>query len=154
MIPRGWPYGQVASLAGLPGGARRVGRFLSQLPAERVFRGIASSTRPAASHCRPVRANGDSVLCCAPGIAFTRRSHLVGRFGWQPDVALRGKARPKQQQHARHGSTMHNKKRVHPRPSAGTPSIINAFMNDEVHRQSPPFPSTPCALASVRGRLG
>lgn len=35
-IPRGRvaSYGQVAELAGLPGGARRVGRCLSRLPAE------------------------------------------------------------------------------------------------------------------------
>jgi len=34
MIPKGRvaTYGQVAELAGLPGGARRVGRILSQLP--------------------------------------------------------------------------------------------------------------------------
>ena len=34
MIPKGRvaTYGQVAELAGLPGGARRVGRLLSQLP--------------------------------------------------------------------------------------------------------------------------
>jgi len=34
MIPKGRvaTYGQVAELAGLPGGARRVGRVLSQLP--------------------------------------------------------------------------------------------------------------------------
>jgi methylated-DNA-protein-cysteine methyltransferase-like protein len=89
MIPRGKvaTYGQVASLAGLPGGARRVGRFLSQLPAgtripwHRVVNASGGiSLPPGSSGQRRQRTR-----LRAEGIAFTKAGRIsLGRFGWQP----------------------------------------------------------------------
>jgi methylated-DNA-protein-cysteine methyltransferase-like protein len=89
MIPRGMvaTYGQVASLAGLPGGARRVGRILSQLPDgtripwHRVVNASGGiSLPPGSAEQRRQRSR-----LRAEGIVFTKGGRIpLGRFGWRP----------------------------------------------------------------------
>jgi methylated-DNA-protein-cysteine methyltransferase-like protein len=89
MIPRGKvaTYGQVALLAGLPGGARRVGRFLSRLPAgtripwHRVVNASGGISLPAGSSGQ----RRQRTRLRAEGIAFSKAGRIsLGRFGWQP----------------------------------------------------------------------
>jgi methylated-DNA-protein-cysteine methyltransferase-like protein len=88
-IPRGSvaTYGQVASLAGLPGGARRVGRILSQLPDgtripwHRVVNASGGiSLPPGSGSYRKQRSRLRS-----EGIAFSKTGRIsLSRYGWRP----------------------------------------------------------------------
>jgi len=89
MIPRGTvaTYGQVASLAGLPGGARRVGRILSQLPHgtripwHRVVNASGGISLPPGS----VGQRRQRSRLRTEGIVFNKTGRIpLGRFGWRP----------------------------------------------------------------------
>jgi methylated-DNA-protein-cysteine methyltransferase related protein len=85
-IPRGRvaTYGEIAARAGLPRGARRVGRALRNLPARRKIpwhRVINAQGRIA------LAAGGDSAvrqraLLVAEGVAFSGDRIDLKRFGW------------------------------------------------------------------------
>lgn len=83
-IPRGTvaSYGQVAELAGLPGGARRVGRCLSRLPAEtrlpwhRVVNAAGGISLPGAAGQRQRERLIDE------GVAFEGDRVALDRFRW------------------------------------------------------------------------
>jgi methylated-DNA-protein-cysteine methyltransferase-like protein len=88
-IPRGSvaTYGQVASLAGLPGGARRVGRILSHLPDgtripwHRVVNASGGISLPPGS--RSYRKQRSRLR--SEGIEFSKTGRIsLGRFGWRP----------------------------------------------------------------------
>ena len=89
MIPRGCvtTYGQVAMLAGIPGGARRVGHILSQLPNgsrlpwHRVVNAAGRISLPAGSTSyRTQRSRLRS-----EGVEFGKSGRIpLHRFGWQP----------------------------------------------------------------------
>jgi len=89
MIPRGRvsTYGQVAALAGIPGGARRVGRILSQLPNgsrlpwHRVVNAAGGISLPAgsAAHRR------QRTRLRSEGVEFGKTGRIaLSRFGWHP----------------------------------------------------------------------
>ena len=89
LIPKGRvaTYGQVALLAGLPGGARRVGRLLSHLPPgskipwHRVVNASGGISLPAHSggFARQQR------LLKKEGVAFNASGRIpLSRFRWQP----------------------------------------------------------------------
>ncbi|MFO1466574.1 MAG: MGMT family protein [Steroidobacteraceae bacterium] len=86
-IPRGRvaAYGWIAELAGLPRGARRVGRALKALPAShRVpwYRVVTASGRiafpPGSAAARRQQAR-----LIAEGVEFRRGRIELGRFGWR-----------------------------------------------------------------------
>jgi len=88
LIPRGRvaTYGQVAALAGLPGGARKVGRTLSQLPSgtrlpwHRVLNASGRISLPvgSAGHREQKR------LLEREGVVFTKGRLSFARFRWLP----------------------------------------------------------------------
>ncbi len=89
LIPKGRvaTYGQVAELAGLPGGARRVGHLLSQLPPgsripwHRVINASGGISLPEHSggFARQQR------LLKKEGVAFNTSGRIsLRRFRWQP----------------------------------------------------------------------
>jgi methylated-DNA-protein-cysteine methyltransferase-like protein len=89
LIPKGRvaTYGQVAELAGVPGGARRVGRLLSRLPRgsripwHRVVNASGGISLPESSggYARQRR------LLTREGIAFNPSGRIaLKRFRWQP----------------------------------------------------------------------
>lgn len=89
LIPKGCvaTYGQVAELAGLPGGARRVGRLLSHLPPgsripwHRVINASGGISLPEHSggFSRQQR------LLKKEGVAFNASGRIsLRRFRWQP----------------------------------------------------------------------
>jgi methylated-DNA-protein-cysteine methyltransferase-like protein len=89
LIPRGrvTTYGRVAALAGIPGGARRVGRILSQLPRgtrlpwHRVVNASGGISLPAGSTAQRRQRS----LLRAEGIEFGTTGRIaLSRFGWQP----------------------------------------------------------------------
>ena len=77
-------YGQVAELAGLPRGARRVGRVLAALPADsrlpwhRVINAAGSVSLPGAAGSRQRR------LLRAEGVRLRGGRVDLGRYGWKP----------------------------------------------------------------------
>ncbi len=77
-------YGQVADLAGLPGGARSVGRALgglprgSRLPWHRVVNASGKSSLPGAAGCRQRR------LLRAEDVVFRGERVDLSRFRWSP----------------------------------------------------------------------
>ena len=80
-------YGQVAELAGLPGGARQVGRALAELPAgtrlpwQRVVRASGASALPGEAGERQLaRLRGE-------GVALTAGRVDLKRCRWQPGEA-------------------------------------------------------------------
>lgn len=87
-IPRGkvTSYGAVAKLAGLPRGARMIGRILAQLPEgstlpwHRVVnsRGCISFPQGSSQH----REQRERLF--AEGVEFKREKIDLKRFGWQP----------------------------------------------------------------------
>ena len=85
-IPRGRvaTYGQVAELAGLPRGARLVGRILSRLPAgtrlpwHRVINAAGAVSLPGSAGAR------QRALLEAEGVPFARGRVDLGRVGWGP----------------------------------------------------------------------
>ena len=89
MIPRGCvsSYGQVAEMAGLGRGARKVGRVLrnlppgSRLPWHRVINSQGRISFPAGSEaCQRQRS-----LLEAEGVEFNSTGRLAsGKFFWQP----------------------------------------------------------------------
>ena len=89
LIPKGRvaTYGQVAELAGLPGGARRVGRLLSRLPRgsripwHRVVNASGGISLPEVSggYTR------QRTLLTREGIVFNQSGRIaLKRFRWQP----------------------------------------------------------------------
>ena len=92
-IPRGQvaTYGQVAALAGRPGAARAVGRFLAGLPGDDLpwHRVIASSGGIARS---PGRNGGDDEQARrlrAEGVAVDARGRVeLDRFLWRPRMRV------------------------------------------------------------------
>jgi methylated-DNA-protein-cysteine methyltransferase related protein len=89
LIPRGRvsTYGRVAAFAGIPGGARQVGRILSQLPRgtripwHRVVNAAGGISLPpgSAAHRR------QRAALRSEGIEFGRTGRIrLSRFGWQP----------------------------------------------------------------------
>jgi methylated-DNA-protein-cysteine methyltransferase-like protein len=89
LIPKGRvaTYGQVAELAGLPGGARRVGRVLSQLPSgtripwHRVVNASGGISLPEGSggHVR------QQTRLEKEGIVFSTSGRIaLRRYRWQP----------------------------------------------------------------------
>ncbi len=88
LIPPGTvaTYGQVAALAGLVGGARQVGRILSQLPSgtripwHRVVNASGGISVPAGSAARRQKSR-----LRAEGIEFTGAGRIsLSRFRWRP----------------------------------------------------------------------
>ena len=85
-IPRGTvaTYGQVAALAGLPRGARLVGRAMSQLPPgtrlpwHRVINAAGQLSIPGTGAAR------QKALLEAEGVAFGKGRVDLRRFGWCP----------------------------------------------------------------------
>ncbi len=85
-IPRGRvaSYGQVAELAGLPGGARRVGRSLAGLPADsrlpwhRVINAAGRVSLQGAAAERQRQRLRDE------GVTFTKGRVNLDRYGWVP----------------------------------------------------------------------
>ena len=85
-IPRGTvaTYGQVAALAGLPRGARLVGRAMSQLPHgtrlpwQRVINAAGEISIPGTGAAR------QKALLEAEGVAFGNGRVDLRRFGWRP----------------------------------------------------------------------
>jgi len=85
-------YGQVAALAGLPGGARQVGYALAALPEgsdvpwQRVVnaRGeVSARSEPGADHFQRHRLEEE-------GVRFDRRGRIdLGRHLWDPDARSR-----------------------------------------------------------------
>lgn len=77
-------YGQVAELAGLPGGARQVGRALSSLPAQtrlpwqRVVRASGASALPGAAGERQL------ARLRAEGVALAGDKVDLRRCRWRP----------------------------------------------------------------------
>ena len=77
-------YGQVAELAGLPRGARRVGRVLAALPADsrlpwhRVINAAGSVSLPGAAGARQRR------LLCADGVRLLGGRVDLRRHRWTP----------------------------------------------------------------------
>lgn len=77
-------YGQVADLAGLPGGARRVGRVLAALPADsrlpwhRVINAAGRLSLPGNSGARQQR------LLRAEGVYVCDRRVDLRRYRWAP----------------------------------------------------------------------
>jgi methylated-DNA-protein-cysteine methyltransferase-like protein len=89
MIPRGRvaTYGQVAELAGLPGGARRVGRVLSQLPSRtripwhRVINASGGISLPRRSDGYALQ----KARLAKEGVQFNAASRVsLRRFRWHP----------------------------------------------------------------------
>jgi methylated-DNA-protein-cysteine methyltransferase related protein len=89
LIPRGrvTTYGRIADLAGIPGGARRVGHILSQLPRgtrlpwHRVVNAAGGISLPvgSAAHRR------QRSLLRGEGVEFGKTGRIpLRRFGWQP----------------------------------------------------------------------
>ena len=80
-------YGQVAALAGLPGGARQVGRALAGLPADtrlpwqRVVRASGASALPGASAERQLG------RLQAEGVALVNGRVDLKRCRWRPGEA-------------------------------------------------------------------
>lgn len=80
-------YGQVAELAGLPGGARQVGRALSGLPAgtrlpwQRVVRASGASALPGAAGERQL------ARLRAEGVALAAGKVDLRRCRWRPGEA-------------------------------------------------------------------
>lgn len=79
-------YGEVARRAGLPGGARRVGRALrilppgSTVPWHRVLNAQGKSSLPAGSHSWQTQRDRLE----AEGVEFSIRDRVsFKRFGWQ-----------------------------------------------------------------------
>ena len=77
-------YGQIAELAGLPRGARRVGRVLAALPADsrlpwhRVINAAGRSSLPGAAGARQRR------LLRAEGVRLRGGRVDLRRYGWTP----------------------------------------------------------------------
>ena len=77
-------YGQVAALAGLPRGARRVGRAMAQLPQgstlpwHRVINAAGRTAIPGTGGARQRR------LLCAEGVAFVNGKVDMQRWRWCP----------------------------------------------------------------------
>ena len=93
LIPRGQvsTYGDVARMAGLARGARRVGRVLSQLPSEtrlpwhRVINATGRISLPADS---PGHREQRERLA-AEGVVFVRGRVSLPSYRWEPRVSLR-----------------------------------------------------------------
>ena len=85
-IPEGFvaTYGQVAQLAGLPRGARRVGRILGSLPAgtrlpwHRVINASGRSSLPGAAGEEQRR------RLAAEGVRFVNGRTSLSRYRWRP----------------------------------------------------------------------
>lgn len=87
-IPRGRvaSYGQVAALAGLPRGARQVGRALAQCPPRLPWhRVLAASGKISLPPGDPAREQQRRRLAREGVVAINDRVSLR-RFGWQPDL--------------------------------------------------------------------
>ncbi len=101
-VPRGrvTTYGEIASLAGRPRGAREVGYALSSLrgaahrvPWQRVL-GKRAGAFAGISLLDPMGAGVQRDLLEREGVVFDERGRVsLQRYGWPPEVALRSGSR-------------------------------------------------------------
>ncbi len=90
-IPRGRvaTYGQVASLAGLPGRARQVGYALHALPdgSDVPWQRVINHKGEVSARAEPFYEPVQRAALEAEGVAFDARGRIdLGRFRWEPEA--------------------------------------------------------------------